>query len=207
MQPPQYPQYPPQQGTAQNPPPARAPPPTAMPVPRQAPSLPPSTVTSLDAAPKDAKKKAGFAMIWFIISGVIFFAIGAFLYIAMTEALNAHGAVDQGTQWSFIGILFTFGALSMIFALVDQIRVIGSMKADKWDTAVDTATLMSFPGFIFGLGLSGYMLFALSQKMRTHPFYMRTLPPPTPVCERCRQPVTWVPSLKKWYCPNCKIYL
>jgi hypothetical protein len=178
-----------------------------MPVPQPKPSLPPSTVSSLDALPKDSKKKAGIAAVWFIISGIVFFAIGAYLYVDMMNAKDAHRAVDEGTLWSFIGVLFTFGALSILLSIADWVRVMGSMKSDKWDVAVDTAMLLSFPGFIFGLGLSGYLLYALSKKMRTHPFYMRTLPPPTPVCERCRQPVTWVPTLKKWYCPNCHIYL
>jgi hypothetical protein len=184
-----------------------APSPSAMPVPQPKPSLSPATVSSLDALPKDAKKKAGIASVWFIISGIVFFAIGAFLYVDMVNAKAAHRAVEEGTLWSFIGVLSTFGALSIVLSIANWIRVLGSMKADKWDVAVDTAMLLSFPGFIFGLGLSGYLLFSLSKKMRTHPFYMRTLPPPTPVCERCRQPVTWVPTLKKWYCPNCHIYL
>jgi hypothetical protein len=178
-----------------------------MPVPQPKPSMPPSMISSLDALPKDAKKKAAIAAFWFIISGMIFFAFCAYLYVDMINAKNANRNVDEGTLWSFIGVLATFGALSILLAIVDWIRVLGSMKAEKWDVAVDTAMLMSFPGFIFGLFGSGYLLYILSKKMRTHPFYMRTLPPPTPVCERCRQPVTWVPTLKKWYCPNCHIYL
>jgi hypothetical protein len=178
-----------------------------MPVPQTKPSLSPATVSSLDALPKDSKKKAGLAAVWFIISGIVFIAIGVFFYVDMVAAQSANTNVDTGTLWSFIGVLYTFGALSMILAIVTHIRVVGSMKVDKWDTAVDTAMLLSIPGFIFGLGLSGFLLFSLSKKMRSHPFYMRTLPPPTPVCERCRQPVTWVPTLKKFYCPNCHIYL
>ena len=74
---------------------AYSPSPSAMPVPQPKPSLPPSTVASLDALPKDAKKKAGIAAVWFMISGVIFFAISAFLYVDMVNAKNAHRAVDE----------------------------------------------------------------------------------------------------------------
>ena len=216
---PQQPAPPPPQGYGVPPPPgsgygqpprAPAPPafsPAAMPVPRPVPSVPPSTVASLDALPKDAKKKATYAMVMFFISGIVFFAGGIFYYLDMTAALAANRAVDQGTLWGFIGLLLVFGILAFLFAIVDQIRVIGSMRVDKWDTAVDTAVLLALPGFIFGLFFAGFFLFMMSRKMRSHPFYIRTLPPPTPVCERCHQPVQWVAPLKKWYCPNCHIYL
>ena len=189
------------------PPPAPAPPPGTMPVPRPAPSMPPSTVASLDALPKDAEKKAKLAMIWFIVSGVIFIAIGSALYWVLADAQARDQKVDVTAMWSYIGVVFVFGILAIVMGAVVNLRVIGMMHADKWDSAVDTMMFLAIPGFIFGLGLSGWLLYSTNKKMRKHPFYLRTLPPPTPVCERCRQPVTWMPQMKKWYCSNCRIYL
>jgi cytochrome b561 len=187
--------------------PVPPPSPSAMPVPKPVTSQPPSTVASLDAVPKDARKKATIAMLWFIISGIIFIAIGSYLYAILNDALTHEKPVDANALWSFIGVLYVFGALAIILAMITQVRVLNSMKADKWDTAVDTMMFLAIPGFIFGLALSGVLLYTANKKMRAHPFYLRTLPPPTPVCERCRQPVQWMPQMKKWYCPNCKIYL
>ena len=216
MQPPQPPQGQPLTGQTVQPPmaqpmaPSPRPSPATMPVPKPVPSQPPSTVASLDALPKESQKKVRIAMIWFFISGMIFIAAGSYAYYFLNNALTHEQNIDQpdkGLMWSFIGVLFTFGILAIMLAMVTQIRVLNSIKADKWDTAVDTMMFLAIPGFIFGMGLSGILLFTSNKKMRQHPFYLRTLPPPTPVCERCRQPVTWMPQMKKWYCPNCKIYL
>lgn len=187
--------------------PVPPPSPSAMPVPRPVTSQPPSTVADLDALPKDARKKTQIAMIWFIVSGVIFIAIGSYLYAILNDALVHEKPVDANAMWSFIGVFYVFGILAILLAIVTQWRVLGSIKADKWDAAVDTMMFLAVPGFIFGLAISGILLFIANKKMRSHPFYLRTLPPPTPVCERCRQPVQWMPQMKKWYCPNCKIYL
>jgi MFS family permease len=178
-----------------------------LPMPRAAPSMPPSTVASLDELPKEAEKKAKLAMIWFIVSGVIFMAIGGYLYSILASARAQDKFVDQNALWAFISVMFTFGILAIVLAIVTSLRVIGMMHNDKWDTATDTMMFLALPGFLFGLGLSGILLFTTNKKMRKHPFYLRTLPPPTPVCERCRQPVQWMPAMKKWYCPNCHIYL
>jgi MFS family permease len=178
-----------------------------LPMPRAAPSMPPSTVASLDALPKEAEKKAKLAMIWFIVSGVIFMAVGGYLYYILSDALSHDKPVDAVAMWSFISVMFIFGILAVVLAIVTSLRVIGMMHNDKWDTATDTMMFLALPGFLFGLGLSGILLFTTNKKMRKHPFYLRTLPPPTPVCERCRQPVQWMPAMKKWYCPNCHIYL
>jgi len=186
---------------------APAPPPGMMPMPRQVPSMPPSTVASLDALPKEAEKKAKLAMIWFIVSGVIFIAVGSYLYTVLADALAHDKPVDSTALWSFIAVFFIFGILAIILAIITNLRVIGMMHNDKWDTATDTMMFLAIPGFIFGLVLSGILLLSTNSKMRKHPFYLRTLPPPTPVCERCRQPVQWMPAMKKWYCGNCKIYL
>jgi MFS family permease len=169
--------------------------------------MPPATVASLDALPKEAEKKAKLAMIWFIVSGVIFMAIGGYLYSVLASALSQDKPVDQNALWAFISVLFIFGILAIILAVITNLRVIGMMHNDKWDTATDTMMFLAMPGFLFGLGLAGVLLYGTNKKMRKHPFYLRTLPPPTPVCERCRQPVTWMPAMKKWYCGNCKIYL
>lgn len=169
--------------------------------------MPPSMVASLDALPKEAEKKAKLAMIWFIVSGVIFIAAGSYLYVILADAVGHDKPVDATALWSFIAVFFVFGIVAIVLAAVTNFRVIGMMHNDKWDSAVDTMMFLAIPGFVFGLGLSGFLLITTNKKMRKHPFYLRTLPPPTPVCERCRQPVTWMPAMKKWYCPNCRIYL
>ena len=183
------------------------PPPGTMQMPKPTPAMPPSTVASLDALPRDAEKKAKLAMIWFIVSGLIYIAAGSYLYVILADALSHDKPVDDTALWSFIAVLYIFGILAIMLAIVTNMKVIGNIHSDKWDSAVDTMMFLSIPGFFFGLGLSGILLFTTNKKMRKHPFYLRTLPPPTPVCERCRQPVQWMPQMKKWYCPNCKIYL
>jgi len=183
------------------------PPPGTLPVPRPTTPIPPSTVASLDALPKTAMKKVRLAMIWFIVSGIIYIVGGSILYAVLADAQSKGIPVDATAMWSFIGILWVFGVLAILLAIVAQVRVLGLMNADKWDTAVDTMMFLAIPGFVFGLGLSGIWLYSYNKKMRKHPFYLRALPPPTPVCERCRMPVQWMPAMKKWYCPNCKIYL
>lgn len=125
----------------------------------------------------------------------------------LQDALSSNKPVDESAMWGFISTLYVFGTLAVILALVVLWKVRGAMKADKWDTAVDSSVLIGIPGFIFGLGISGVLLFQISKKMRTHPFYLRTLPPPVPVCERCRQKVEWNAQYKKYYCANCRIYL
>jgi hypothetical protein len=37
--------------------------------------------------------------------------------------------------------------------------------------------------------------------------YNPQMPVPTPICYRCRQPIQWVSTFNKWYCPNCQTYL
>lgn len=211
MQPPQPPASQPQIATAPAPPaPAMAPPPPppgTLPVPKPTPAMPPSTVASLDALPKEAERKSKLALIWFIVSGIIYIAAGSYLYLILANARKQGITGDEMAMWSFITILYIFGIMGILFAMLTYMLVIGKMHRDKWDSAVDTMMFLAIPGFLFGLGLSGILLFSMNKKMRKHPFYLRTLPPPTPVCERCRQPVQWMPAMKKWYCPNCKIYL
>ncbi len=146
-------------------------------------------------------------MMWFIVSGVIYMAIGAALFWVLADAQSRDQKVDVTAMWSYISVAFIFGILAVVMGMVVYLRVIGMMHQDKWDSAVDMMMFLAIPGIIFGFGLSGWFLYSTNKKMRKHPFYLRTLPPPTPVCERCRQPVTWMPQMKKWYCGNCKIYL
>ncbi len=152
-------------------------------------------------------KSATIAMVWFILSALVFLAIGGYLQYILSDALATGKPIDESAMMSYISVLYLFGALAILLAVAVGWKVSGAMKADKWDTAVDSSLLIGIPGFIFGLGLSGVLLFRLSKRMRTHPFYLRTLPPPTPVCERCRQKVEWNAQYKKYYCANCRIYL
>jgi len=164
-------------------------------------------VSQLDALPKEAEKKAGLAFIWFMVCAMIFITIGAYLLYVFNDAVANSKPGNLTALVSFGGVMITFGILSIILGVIVKVKIIGGMQTDKWDTAVDMSLLIGIPGFMFGLGLSGFWLYTINKKMRDHPFYLKTLPPPTPVCERCRQPVSFNVQQQKWYCPNCKIYL
>jgi len=164
-------------------------------------------VSQLDALPKEAEKKAKLAFMWFFVCAMIFIAAGGYLLFVWNDAIKNNRPGNLDALIGFGGVMLTFGILSIILAIILKIKVLGGMKDDKWDTAVDMSLLIGIPGFMFGMGLSGMWLYWINKKMRDHPYYLKTLPPPTPVCERCRQPVTFNAQQQKWYCPNCKIYL
>jgi DNA-directed RNA polymerase subunit RPC12/RpoP len=163
-------------------------------------------MVSPEEADQKAKSYVTIGLVLFVVGMVIWIAIG---YYFITQYNDPQYQYDPNREsYLYMAALFIiFGIISIAFGAAGFARVLGSMKADKYDVAYNSAWLIGGIGSFFGWGAGVLLILTAKNFLKNHPKYLATLPVPTPVCERCGQPVTFDKEEGGWFCPTCRIYL
>ena len=152
-----------------------------------------------------AKNFIIFAVIWFIAAMGIWLGIGSYFWTQLPSFVNDP---DNKLMYSSLAyVFFTFGIIAMIFMILTLALVLAALKNDKYDAAYNRSLGVGAIGLFFGVGAGIMLIIGAKNFIKNHPKYLATLPIPTPICERCGQPVTFDKVVGGWYCPTCKIYL
>jgi DNA-directed RNA polymerase subunit RPC12/RpoP len=163
-------------------------------------------MVSPEEADQKSKTFCMIALVWFIAGMAIWMGVGYF-YIMQYNDPQFEFDPNRDTFLLMAALFIIFGVMSIIFGAAGFARVTGSMKLDKYDTAYNSAWLIGGIGSFFGWGAGILLILVAKNFLKNHPKYLATLPVPTPVCERCGQPVTFDKEEGGWYCPTCRIYL
>jgi DNA-directed RNA polymerase subunit RPC12/RpoP len=146
-------------------------------------------------------------IIWFLIAAAIWLGLG-YMFLAMYN--DPQYQFDQATRglFSTIATIFIiFGLVAFVFMVLAAGVVYAPFRKDRYDAAYNRGLLIGGIGLFFGLGAGVMLILAAKKYIKDHPKYMATLPVPTPICERCGQPVQFDKEVGGWYCPTCKIFL
>lgn len=180
-------------------------PPSPPPAPGQSPA-PPSG--SVDETPEKAKKYVKYSMIWVALSVLIYLALMGINWKGYIDAAGQHNPNPEDTLafYTITILLIIFGLIALILVVLIKIKIGRSMESGVWDVATESSFFIGVLAIVFGFG-AGIPLILVNKMMKEHPLYLSTLPPPKPVCYRCRNEVRWKTEMNKWYCEHCKIYL
>ena len=138
---------------------------------------------------------------------MIWFSLG---YLFLSYYNDPQYQYDTGSRdlFSTVATIFIiFGIIGFVFMVLAIVAVFAAFKKDRYDAAYNRGLLVGGIGLFFGLGAGIMLILAAKKYIKNHPKYMATLPVPTPVCERCGQPVQFDKEVGGWYCPTCKIHL
>jgi DNA-directed RNA polymerase subunit RPC12/RpoP len=152
-----------------------------------------------------AKNFIIFAVIWFIAAMGIWIGIGYYFWTQLPQFVNDPDNKLMYTSLAYV--FFTFGFIAMIFMVLTLVLVLAALKNDKYDAAYNRSLGVGAIGLFFGVGAGIMLIIGAKNFLKNHPKYLATLPIPTPICERCGQPVTFDKDVGGWYCPTCKIHL
>jgi DNA-directed RNA polymerase subunit RPC12/RpoP len=147
------------------------------------------------------------SIVWFLMAAVVWFGLG---YLFLSYYNDPQFQYDTGSRQLFstvASIFIIFGIIGFVFLLLAVGAVFSPFKKDRYDAAYNRGLLVGGIGLFFGLGAGILLIFAAKKYIKNHPKYMATLPVPTPICERCGQPVQFDKEVGGWYCPTCKIHL
>jgi DNA-directed RNA polymerase subunit RPC12/RpoP len=152
-----------------------------------------------------AKKSLNIGVGWFLAATVIWGVLAYFFYRQSKDP--QYNAANKSLFLSLVTVFLIFGIVALIFMILTVVLILGAMKKDRYDAAYNRGLLLGFIGLFFGLGAGAMLLAASRTHLKNHPKYLATLPVPTPICERCGQPVQFDKEVGGWYCPTCKIHL
>jgi DNA-directed RNA polymerase subunit RPC12/RpoP len=152
-----------------------------------------------------AKKSLNIGVVWFLVATILWAVLGYFFYHQSKDP--QYNAANKSLFLSLVTVCLIFGLFALIFMILTVVLIIGAMKKDKYDSAYNRGLLIGFIGLFFGFGAGAMLLIAARTHLKNHPKYLATLPVPTPICERCGQPVQFDKEVGGWYCPTCKIHL
>ena len=147
------------------------------------------------------------SIVWFLIGAAVWLGLG-YMFLAMYNDPQYQYDTGSRSLFSTIASIFIiFGVIAFVFLLLAIAAVFLPFRKDRYDAAYNRSLLVGGIGLFFGLGAGIMLIFAAKKYIKNHPKYMATLPVPTPICERCGQPVQFDKEVGGWYCPTCKIFL
>jgi DNA-directed RNA polymerase subunit RPC12/RpoP len=144
-------------------------------------------------------------IIWFLMAAAIWIGLGYYFFALTVDESVAQS--DQQLMTAIASIFIIFGLIAFVFLVLTVAAVLGPFKKDRYDAVYNRGLLIGGIGLFFGLGAGVMLILAAKKHIKNHPKYMATLPVPTPICERCGQPVQFDKEVGGWYCPTCKIHL
>jgi len=159
-----------------------------------------------DEMVRNASGKAMLGMVMLIVAAVVWFAIAFWFYWLVTDPTMPKDSPNKPIYWTLVVILSILGAIAVIMmGIASGVR--GLLKRNEIPKAHDRANLVGMIGLVVGLGIGGFMMILTSKALKQHPEYLASLPLPTPVCERCGEPVVFKQQEGGWFCPTCNIWL
>jgi DNA-directed RNA polymerase subunit RPC12/RpoP len=147
------------------------------------------------------------SIVWFLVSMLVWLVMG-YMFLAQAAEFNAqHDSASRDLFRTFAFTWIVFGIIAMIFTVICVVAILGAVNNDVYDAAYNRSILIGAVGIFFGLGAGIVLILNAKKNIKVHPKYLATLPVPTPICERCGQPVQFDKDAGGWYCPTCKIHL
>jgi len=111
------------------------------------------------------------------------------------------------------GIFFIFAIAAFILAILVQLSVLRPMARQEAEMAARYMPNLSALGFLFGLGVAGYMLRKSFKSLRESriadmaPTMTTAVAEATPVCPACGSPASYIHGQQRWHCGNCARFL
>ena len=111
------------------------------------------------------------------------------------------------------GIFIAFAIAALILAFLVQASVLRPMARQEHEMAARYLPNLSTLGYLFGLGVAGYMLRQSFKKMRETriadmaPQMVTTVTEATPVCPVCGNAAIYIHGQQRWHCGNCARFL
>jgi len=153
------------------------------------------------------KKMTVIAVVWFLVAMLVWMVMGYMFWAQAVEFDAQHDSASRDLFKTFAYTWIVFGIMAMMFLAATAAAILGAIKNDAYAAAYNRSILIGAVGIFFGLGAGIALVLNAKKNIKVHPKYLATLPVPTPICERCGQPVQFDKDAGGWYCPTCKIHL
>jgi DNA-directed RNA polymerase subunit RPC12/RpoP len=147
------------------------------------------------------------AIVIFLMAMAIWGGLGYYFYDQANDPQYEFDKPNRDLFITIAGAFFVFAVIAMIFMMLSLVLVLAALKGDRYDAAYNRSLLVGGLGVFFGMGAGVMLILGAKKYLKNHPKYLATLPVPTPICERCGQPVQFDKDVGGWYCPTCKIHL